>query len=154
MWNCTGRRYRRHVADRKVLGSVTRCVSGFSSCAYLHLGLMSYFLRLSAVTLLGTVLESSSPSSKVYAHDVSAMEHRQQRARVAWRVLATVTTATPPWNVAQPCGGRSMCIQSCCRCSLTCISTGAARGNSAAFTRTSMGRRKSHGAVTCPWGGR
>ena len=35
---------------------------------------MSYFLRLSAVTLLGTVLESSSPSSKVYAHDVSAME--------------------------------------------------------------------------------
>jgi len=33
------------------------------------------------------------------------MEHRQQRARVAWRVLATVTTATPPWNVAQPCGG-------------------------------------------------
>ena len=41
--------------------------------------------------------------------------------------------------------GRSMCIQSCCRCSLTCISTGRHEAVLAAFYI--------HGAAKIPWGG-
>ena len=60
MWNCTGRRYRRHVADRKVPGSVTRCISGFFPRIYGWLLLQTRTARCSDSATQSSLAQSES----------------------------------------------------------------------------------------------